>query len=109
MADTVTEEALVCQPLTLSLCDMQSKIHQSEGWKKLSKDNSFFAGLKKEPIDYIKAVDYERKLYCFDCQNIEFQTEDGDRIWDTRGSGEMECLPRHVGVYIVWGTSRTVP
>lgn len=91
------------------ICDRVSNIFQIKLWNdQLTVNENFFQGRNREPIDYIDKADYPRKLYCFKCQNIEFQTESGDEIWSTTGSGEMECLPRNVGVYIVWGTWRTV-
>lgn len=49
----------------------------------------------------------ERKLYFYDCQNIDFQDTKGQSIWPTTGEGEMK-LPGGVGVYIVWGFSDVV-
>jgi hypothetical protein len=51
---------------------------------------------------YILAAIFERKLYCCECENIDFQNEDGKRILSKTGTGEI-LLPAHVGVYIVRG------
>lgn len=74
-------------------------------WKPLTVPPSFFDDCNKHPVNYILPENYERRLYCFDCENIEFQDEQGERIWSTQGEGEMDCLPPKVGVYIVRGKS----
>lgn len=77
-------------------------------WKPLNVPTSFFDNCNKHAINYILPENYERKLYCFDCESIEFQNEKGERIWDTQGEGEMDTLPSKVGVYIVRGKSRVL-
>ncbi|UDD65008.1 hypothetical protein AFCA_012203 [Aspergillus flavus] len=74
-------------------------------WKQLSVTPEFFEGRKKEAITYIWAASHERRLYCLQCESIEFQTEKGERIWTTTGDGEMDALPPRVGVYVVRGKS----
>ncbi|EAS29504.3 uncharacterized protein CIMG_08250 [Coccidioides immitis RS] len=89
MTEEVTEEALRSR------------------WSKLAVSADFFANCKKHAINYILAENYERKLYCFECESIEFQNEKGERIWTTAGDGQMDMLPANIGVYIVRGKSRT--
>lgn len=75
---------------------------QRSRWRKLAVPLDFFAA-----INYILAENYERKLYCFECESIEFQNEKGERIWTTTGDGQMDMLPANISVYIVRGKLRT--
>jgi len=50
----------------------------------------------------------ERKLYCFECESIEFLNEKGQKIWSTTGNGEMDTLPGKIAVYIIRGKSKVV-
>ncbi|OJD26990.1 hypothetical protein ACJ73_01624 [Blastomyces percursus] len=68
-------------------------------WTKLDASSESF---KYDLGKYIWAEPSERKLFCFECENIDFQNEEGGRIWSTKGSGEI-LLPACVGVYIVRG------
>lgn len=61
---------------------------------------NFFEDCKRHAINYILAENYERQLYCFQCESIEFQNEKGERISSTTGDGQMDGLPAKVGVYI---------
>ncbi|KAJ6039106.1 hypothetical protein N7499_003087 [Penicillium canescens] len=89
--------------------DADLKILLSQRWDKLTKDKTFFEkdNCKRQPIGYVYAAKHERRLYCYNCQNIDFQNENGTSILTKSGDGEMERLPPHVGVYIVWGTWKT--
>jgi hypothetical protein len=58
--------------------------------------------LKYDLGKYILAATFERKLYCSECENIDFQNRSGNSIWETKGTGEI-LLPAEVGVYIVRG------
>ncbi|KAJ5365318.1 hypothetical protein N7517_008204 [Penicillium concentricum] len=70
----------------------------------LTKEEGFFKDCRKWAIWYIDAVDYEREIFFYDCNNIEFKNENMDTIWCTTGSGRITFLPRKVGVYIKEGT-----
>ncbi|KAK2006175.1 hypothetical protein LZ32DRAFT_501068, partial [Colletotrichum eremochloae] len=61
-----------------------------------------FRDYRKQPVKYLKAEDHERKYCFYDCENIAFQTAQGDTIWETAGHGEIK-IPAGVGVYMVWG------
>ncbi|PYH75336.1 hypothetical protein BO82DRAFT_437442 [Aspergillus uvarum CBS 121591] len=72
-------------------------------WNTLSVAPDFFKTCEKLPINYVWAKEYPRRLYCLQCESIEFQDENGEKIWSTTGDGEMTNLPARVGVYIVRG------
>lgn len=71
-------------------------------WKSLTVASDFFEDCKKQPIDYIFAESFERKVYFWECENIAFQNKKGEDIWSTKDGGEID-LPAEVGVYIVRG------
>lgn len=58
-------------------------------------------------IAYIPSEDYSRKYVFSDCDEIIFQTEQGEHVWTTSGSGEIE-LPTKVIVLIRSGKYRQV-
>ncbi|KAJ6003671.1 hypothetical protein N7522_006363 [Penicillium canescens] len=66
-------------------------------------EEGFFKDCRKLAIWYIGAVDYERDVLFYNCNNIEFKNENMDTIWSTTGSGQITSLPRKVGVYIKEG------
>lgn len=103
MTPGVSQESLV-RPLELIFVNILTTLQRAL-WKPLTVPPSFFDDCNKHPVNYILPENYERRLYCFDCENIEFQDEQGERIWSTQGEGEMDCLPPKVGVYIVRGKS----
>lgn len=102
MAKTLTEDDLV-RGTDNSPCAQVANVAQRARWNPLTVSEDFFTGCRQHPIYYIVAENYERKLYCLDCQNIDFQDERGQPIWSTTGDGEMNPLPPNIGVYIVRG------
>ncbi|QSS60800.1 hypothetical protein I7I51_05603 [Histoplasma capsulatum] len=94
MTEEATEESL-------------SNVSQRNRWKELAVPPGFFKDCKKHAINYILSENYERKLYCSECESISFQNEKGESIWSTAGDGQMDALPAKVGVYIVRGKSKT--
>ncbi|KAL4891321.1 hypothetical protein BDV59DRAFT_194301 [Aspergillus ambiguus] len=88
---------------------MTSRITQEtlrERWKELPVDPSTFDDCIHHPIIYIALENYERKLYCFQCEEIAFHNVEGDPIWSTTGSGFMDGLPKQVSVMIKEGKYR---
>ncbi|PYI11730.1 hypothetical protein BO78DRAFT_358393 [Aspergillus sclerotiicarbonarius CBS 121057] len=81
-------------------------ILQRERWKELPVDSSHFDDCILHPINYIAQENYERKLYCFQCEEIVFHNEEGDTIWTITGSGFMDGLPKQVSVMIRKGKHR---
>ncbi|KAI0837862.1 hypothetical protein F5Y06DRAFT_270405 [Hypoxylon sp. FL0890] len=64
-------------------------IFQWKRWKGLTVDNHFFEDITWQPIDYIAAVDCERKICFQGCVGLVFQTTACKSIWITEGDGEM--------------------
>lgn len=79
---------------------------QRERWKNLPVDPSYFDDCILHPINYIAQENYERKLYCFECEEIVFHDGKGDSIWTTNGSGFMDGLPKQISVMIRKGKHR---
>jgi hypothetical protein len=79
---------------------------QRDRWKELPVDPSHFDDCILHPINYIAQENYERKLYCFGCEEIVFHNEEGGVIWTTTGSGFMDTLPKQVSVMIRKGKHR---
>lgn len=83
------------------------RLSESE-WNELSHEEA--AALDKYrsyPITDIAPQDFERNLYCLKCDLIRFQTQAGEKIVETKGSGAI-ILPRNVGVWIAGGKSRCI-
>lgn len=53
---------------------------QRDRWKNLTVPSNFFVDCKKQPINYICAESYKRKVYFSECENIAFQNKDGEDI-----------------------------
>jgi len=87
----MTEEGATEEPLTEEII--------RDRWESLTVDADFFEGCRKHAINLIFAENYERKIYFFECENIDFQNELGETIWSTSGNGQMD-LPARVGVRI---------
>jgi len=68
----------------------------------LTEGEDFFEDVAWQPIDYISAVNYERKICFLRCENLAFQTTSGKAIWTTNGDGEM-VVPANLGVYLIRG------
>lgn len=79
-------------------------LHQR--WKNLPVEPTYFDECILHPINYIAQENYERRLYCFECEEIIFNDEKGDEIWKTSGSGFMDALPRQTSVMIKNGKHR---
>ncbi|KAL6229327.1 hypothetical protein BDW75DRAFT_235293 [Aspergillus navahoensis] len=79
-----------------------------ERWKNLPVDPSYFDDCILHPINYIAQENYERKLYCFKCEEIVFHDGKGEEIWTTKGSGFMDGLPKQISVMIKKGKHRLV-
>ncbi|GKZ40053.1 hypothetical protein AbraIFM66950_002108 [Aspergillus brasiliensis] len=77
-----------------------------ERWKNLPVEPSYFDDCILHPINYIAQENYERKLYCFECEEIVFNDGKGEEIWKTSGSGFMDALPKQVSVMIKKGKHR---
>lgn len=79
-----------------------------ERWKELPVDPSYFDDCILHSINYIAQENYERKLYCFECEEIVFYNEKGDAVWTTEGSGLMDGLPKQTSVVIRRGRHRLI-
>ena len=71
---------------------------QQSLWKPLTVSKDSFKD--KHAAKFIRAKDYKRIVYFFDCENIDFQSEKGEQIWSTKGDGQIE-VPARVGVFVV--------
>ncbi|KAJ5803206.1 uncharacterized protein N7503_005656 [Penicillium pulvis] len=75
-------------------------------WKPLTIKSEAFDKCYKHSVNYLLKENYERVLYCFECERIEFHDEKGKVIWSTVGSGMMDPFPVDVQVFIVHGKIR---
>jgi len=72
-------------------------------WGSLDVSSTFFDHCIEQPIFYLPPENYERTLYFFGCEAIEFQDEVGTTIWSTTGDGKMDKLPVKIGVLMTRG------
>lgn len=73
-------------------------VWQYDRFRELPVDPSYFDDYILHPINYILQENYERKLYCLECEEIRFHDGRGEEIWKTKGSGFMDDLPKQVSI-----------
>jgi len=96
----MTEEGATEEPLTEEII--------RDRWESLTVDADFFEGCRKHAINLIFAENYERKIYFFECENIDFQNELGETMvykWKwTDGppcTGWCSYQPREVEAWMI--------